>query len=275
MKTGILNRQRVLKAAVQARQMLGLGPRVRSLYRAPLDLLFPPECVSCGSQMVTISGNYTAERLLCTECVEQLALFTGAMCSRCGAPLPDGAAPGDKDCYRCRGHKLWFDEAVAAGEYTDRLRELVLRMKPKTGDRVSLALGELLWHHCQERLRRLEADVVAPVPMHWRRRFAHGTNSAAVLAEVLARRLELPMAAGLLRRRRHTPPQFTLTPPQRWTNVRRVFAVARGHRLRKARVVLVDDILTSGATCSEAARALKQAGAERVTVVVVARALAH
>jgi ComF family protein len=174
---------------------------------------------------------------------------------------------------RCRGHKLWFDETFAAGLYASRLRELVLRMKQSEGDPLSLAVGQLIWRQCGERLRSADADVVVPIPLHWRRRLARRTNSAAVLAEVLAGRLRVPLATGLLRRRRHTRRQVELTPHQRWDNVRNAFSVRGGYHLNKARVLLVDDILTTGATCSDAARALRKAGAIRVTVAVAARAV--
>ena len=94
-----------------------------------------------------------------------------------------------------------------------------------------------------------------------------------MLAEVLAGRLRLPLATGLLRRRRHTRRQFDLTPHQRWDNVRHAFSVRGGYHLNKARVLLVDDILTTGATCSEAARALREAGARKIIVAVAARAI--
>jgi ComF family protein len=157
--------------------------------------------------------------------------------------------------------------------YAGLWRELVLRMKRADGDSVSLAMGELLWRQCGERLTAVDADVVVPIPLHWRRRLAHRTNSAAVLAEVLAGQLRKPLAERLLRRRRHTAKQSELTPPQRWKNVREAFSVRAGYYLKKAHVLLVDDILTTGATCSEAARALRAAGAEQVTVAVAARAI--
>jgi predicted amidophosphoribosyltransferase len=102
---------------------------------------------------------------------------------------------------------------------------------------------------------------------------AHRTNSAAILSEVLSRKLEVPFAERLLRRRKHTQPQSSVTPSQRWDNVRHAFSVRNGYHLNQAHVLLVDDILTTGATCSEAARALRKAGAARITVVVVARAI--
>jgi predicted amidophosphoribosyltransferase len=168
---------------------------------------------------------------------------------------------------------MWFDETIAAGLYVGRLRDLLLRMKQAAGDPLSLAMGNLVWRHCGDRLKAAQPHVVAPIPLHWRRRLVHRTNSAARLAEVLADRLQLPLAEGLLRRCRHTVRQFDLTPPQRWDNVRHAFSIRAGHHLREAHVLVVDDILTTGATCSEAARALRKAGAARVTIAVVARAI--
>jgi ComF family protein len=155
------------------------------------------------------------------------------------------------------------------------MRQWLLQVKRRQGDLLSLAAGRLIWQHHQDRLTAAKPDVVVPIPMHWRRRWSHGTNSAAVVGEVLAGRLRTPLADGLLRRRRYTPPQFSLPPSERKANVRGAFAVRVGYHLNQASVILVDDILTTGSTCSEAARALKRAGAARVTVVVAGRTMSH
>ena len=203
---------------------------------------------------------------------------------RCGAPIPaidlgaglvESALPKSQGCFRCAGRKMWFHETIALGHYSGKLREAILRMKQAEGDSLSLAMGRLAWQQRGERLAKLGVDVVAPIPLHWRRRLEHRTNSAAILAEVLAAPLGVPLAVGLLRRGRPTLRQFDLNPPERWKNVRGAFSVRAGYYLRKAHVLLVDDVLTTGATCSEAAKALRTAGAERVTVAVVARAMGN
>jgi ComF family protein len=248
---------------------LSLGP----LRDAVLDLAFPPACVGCHAEIVSrdpIGGN----AMVCGECRHQLAAFVGATCHRCGAKTPD-VTQSHAECAMCRNVKLWFDEAVAFGEYDGLLGQWLLRMKRSRGDLISLAVGQMIWERLRERLREMRPDVVVPVPMHWRRRWMHGTNSAAVLAEVLADGLHVPLASGLLRRLRHTPPQFSLPPSQRRANVRKAFAIRPGYHLQQASVLLVDDILTTGATCSEAARALKRAGAARVMVAVAARTMTH
>jgi ComF family protein len=261
---------------------LGLAAAA-ALRRATMELVFPGTCVSCHAELDG-DDSRSGDLPFCGDCYGSLELLDEPWCARCGAPVPNlgagsagenGEAKKGNDCFRCRGTKLWFDEVIAAGLYRGRLRELLLSMKRAEGDSVSLAVGQLVWQLRRERLEPLQADVVAPIPSHWRRRFEHGTNSAALLAEVLARRLGVPLAVGLLRRRRHTERQFDLTPPQRWKNVRQAFAARAGYHLRQAHVLVCDDILTTGATCSEAARALRQAGATRVTVVVAARAISE
>jgi predicted amidophosphoribosyltransferase len=249
---------------------------VAALPRATMELVFPAACVSCRAEL-DADESHATNLPFCEVCFESLDLLHEPMCRRCGGPLPllHPLPPGEgfKGCYRCRGRKMWFDETIAAGLYEGRLRELLLRMKTDKGDPLSLAMGQLVWQLRRERLAALKVDVVAPIPLHWRRRLAHRTNSAAVLAEVLAGRLGVAMADGLLRRRRPTRPQSELTPPKRWENVRQAFCVGASHHLVKAHVLLVDDILTTGATCSEAARTLRKAGAERVTIAVLARAI--
>jgi ComF family protein len=211
------------------------------------------------------------ESPFCPECVGQLKLLDGPTCVRCGADVPGKIAR--ERCHLCRGTRLWFDEAVALGRYDGTLRDWLLRMKDGRHESLALPLAELFWLRRRERLEAMRPDVVVPVPMHWRRRLARGTNSPVLLAERLAGRLGVPLAGELLRRTRHTPPQFSLPPSERPANVRGAFRVRTGYHLERARVLLVDDILTTGSTCSAAARALKQTGASLVAVAVAARTI--
>lgn len=263
--------------AASLRPRLDVLGAAKFMRRGLADLVFPPSCANCHAEL-----DVQQEVPLCDECLNGMEFFGEPMCVKCGAPLPSvisknggstSVLPKRKDCIHCAGRKMWFDETLALGLYSGKLREIILRMKPGQGDSLSLAMGHLIWQQRRERLEKIEADVVAPIPLHWRRRIVHRTNSAAVLAEVLSGRLGLPLAERLLRRSRSTVRQFDLTPPERWKNVRRAFSLRAGYHLRDAHVLLVDDVLTTGATCSEAARALRSAGAQRVTVAVLARAM--
>jgi ComF family protein len=236
-----------------------------------LQLVYPGICAACGGECDEGQLPYR-EVLLCRKCIDDFDLSTGPACNRCAASLPAGVLKSEQ-CPHCAGRRLRFQRAIAAGRYRGAFRDMILKMKRAEGNWVSLAVGRLVWERCQSSLREEIPDIVVPVPMHWRRRIVHGTNSAALLAEVLAQRLQKPLANRLLRRRRHTAPQFSLSTRQRRANVRGCFAARPGKMLAGAHVLLVDDIMTSGATCNEAARVLRQAGASRVTVVVAARAV--
>jgi ComF family protein len=129
-----------------------------------------------------------------------------------------------------------------------------------------------LWaEHLEAPLQDLHADAVVPVPLHWRRRWRRGYNQSLALAHGLAGRLHLPCRPSWLRRIRHTPEQTRQTPSARHSNVRRAFQATVNLQAAET-VLLVDDVMTTGATASEAAAALRQAGASRVVVAVLARA---
>jgi ComF family protein len=145
-------------------------------------------------------------------------------------------------------------------------------MKHRQGETLAAALAELLVRRRQADLEAFRPDLVAPVPMHWWRRLGRGFNSPDVLAQVLARALRVPWAAELLVRRRNTIPQMRLAPKMRFQNLRGALRLRADGAIAGRRVLLVDDILTTGATCSEAARVLKQADAAWVGVAVLARA---
>ena len=165
-----------------------------------------------------------------------------------------------------------FARAVALGNYEGLLRNAVLRMKRDTEEPLSAALAELLFQRREAALAALAADVVVPAPMYWLRRLARGTNSPEIVAERLARRLRLPCVPRMIRRLRNTRPQGALARQERLENVRGAFRLRHGCDVSGARVLLVDDILTTGATCGEIARQLLTAGAVEVSVAVLARA---
>jgi ComF family protein len=230
------------------------------------DLVFAPQCAFCDAPL-----DESSPALLCAACCRELLKSDAPRCPRCAQTVPAEFSVGP-DCPRCRGAKLRFDAATALGGYEGSLRRAVLRLKYPGGEALATALAELFWRERGRELTAAPIDVVAPVPMHWRRRLVRGANSPELVAEALGRRLALPVARGLLVRRRNTLPQADLPPSQRFRNLRGAFRPGAGYALKAARVLLVDDILTTGATCSAAVRVLHRAGAEMVRVAVLARA---
>jgi ComF family protein len=240
----------------------------RRAARGGLDLAYPGRCCGCDKEL----GESETRGSLCSACATSLATRDGSLCRRCGATLADDGPPVD-DCRFCRGHRLGFDAVIALGRYDGVLRRMVLKTKRQTHESISTALGHLLADRRREPLAALEATLVVPIPMHWWRYLLRGTNSPEILAGCLGRQFHLPVAR-VLSRCRHTAPQKDLLPRQRFLNMAGAFRIRRGQtgRLTGSHILLVDDILTTGATCSEAARVLKRAGAARVTAVVLARA---
>lgn len=234
---------------------------------AGVNLLFPPHCAYCHADM---AGNRDGV-LLCTDCRLLLGPESWPCCRRCGAmgSAEDGSPDG---CERCGDTPLRFSAVIPLGAYRDDLRGVVLRMKRSSHELLSAAMGRLLALRRADRLAALNVDLIVPVPMYWTRRLRRGTNSAEILAQRLGKDLRVPVGGRVLRRRRNTLPQADLLPKERFRNVRGAFCVRSGYRLDGLRVLLVDDVLTTGATCSEAARMLKQAGADMVAVAVIARA---
>jgi ComF family protein len=176
-----------------------------------------------------------------------------------------------EDCVRCRDRHYHFQAALALGIYQDDLRDAVIRMKQALHEPLTLSMGCLLAETLHERLTEPRPDVIVPVPAHWSKRLLRGVNGPDLLAEALAKRVGIPAVMDLLCCRRRTQKQGTLLPSERQANVRGAFAVRSGYNLQEMHVLLVDDILTTGATASESAKMLRQAGAAHVTVAVVAR----
>ena len=239
--------------------------RIHTFCDAALNLVFPPSCFACGREL---TPNSSCGRILfCADCLDQLQIYEPPFCSRCGC----GQLGSSEFCPHCLNDKLDFDRAIALGDYGGHFREMVLRMKKSSGESLALAVGELMWVYCRDRLREVEADFIVPVPMHWLRRTRRGTNSAAILAEVLGRRLRVPVHPGILRRHRNTLPQSGLSHRQRVRNLSGALALGVSYGLQGTRVLLVDDIMTTGSTCNAATGLLKTAGVVHVTVATAVR----
>jgi ComF family protein len=150
------------------------------------------------------------------------------------------------------------------------LREVILRLKYSSGEELAELLGDLWAENAASRLRELTADTVIPVPLHWWRHWRRGYNQSEALARALARELGLPCRPGWLRRIRNTPKQTNQTPSDRLVNVKGAFKTSVTAAVKGKTILLVDDVLTTGSTCSEAAHVLRTAGAARVIVAVLA-----
>ena len=249
-----------------------------------LDLLCPPICPVC-SEMIEDSLEP-----FCPTCIQRIVTPVGQFCLRCGGRRFVSPNSNNADgCARCRTTNFRFKRVIALGEYEGDLRMFVLRMKTDRTGILAISSARMLAATRHAELGNVQADFVVPVPMHRLRREDRGVNSPDIIAEELARQLKVPLARNLVRRIRQTDLQYTLSHQARAENVSDVFALrppgfwqsminATTSRERKRanlqgkNILLVDDILTTGATCNEIAKVLLSAGAKTVTVVAVARA---
>ncbi|WP_252952968.1 ComF family protein [Siccirubricoccus soli] len=246
----------------------GLRRIGKRLGGAALDLLLPPHCLTCDAP-VQLQGT------LCAACFAGLSFIGAPCCACCGVPFPHAGhgMPGPEGplCEVCVAMPRAFARARAALRYDAGAQKLILPFKH--ADRTELA-GPLALHMARAGAALLaRADLLAPVPLHWRRLFRRRYNQAALLAGRLARHAGKPNVPDLLRRSRATPPLGEMGAAERAAVLADAFRVpARlAPRLAGKRVLLVDDVMTSGATAEACARALLEAGAASVEVLAAAR----
>lgn len=235
--------------------------------RAFLDLLFPPACSLCGKAL----REAETRRGCCQRCCSHFHFEGRPVCFRCSAPQPPASPPTDR-CYFCRKRRYRFAETRALGLYAGTLREAVLRMKRPGQEALTFALAHLLADDLATRPLAAPPDLLIPTPMHWWRRLQRGINGPELLAEVLSQRLQCDCEPRWVRMRRRTAKQGTLAPGERLRNLRGALSVHHRAELTGRHVVVVDDVMTSGATAHEMAKVLRRSGAARVSVLVVARA---
>jgi ComF family protein len=236
------------------------------------SVLFPAPCAIC-SQTLT-----TASRIpVCAQCLDELERISDPICACCGRPLV--AAPSQKAatavvelrCRLCRTDFYGFDRARSFAVYNRALSEVILLLKYERVTSIAGWFGERLAQLALEPGPGWHADVVVPVPLHRDRRRERGYNQAELIAKPVARRLNVRLDANLLIRTKPRPPQLVLSRAEHWNSVRGAYATREGMKIDNLRILLVDDVLTTGATLDACSRALKKAGASAVFGLTVGR----
>ena len=211
---------------------------------------------------------------VCETCWESVHPYEGPECAQCGLFLAQAARlHGTNLCGICRRGAFDFEQARSFGWYEGVLRELIQRFK-YNGFR---PLARPLAHYLRDALARMDAtsfDLILPVPLHRSRERRRGFNQAALLAARMSRLCDIPLGSKDCVRVRDTPPQTGLRGAERRRNVAGAFAVPRPERVRGRRLLLIDDVMTTGATANACAGALKSAGAAGVWVLTLGRARA-
>lgn len=229
-----------------------------------LDMLYPRNCIGCGKP------SPDTFRYICWDCWSDAALIEPPFCDLCGDPVAGSIAHGFV-CYACSAEKPSYDRARSAARYDGVVGEALRQLKYGKGLWLASDMAELMLNCVKAEYPGQRFDWVVPVPLYHVRRRERSYNQSAVLAAGLARRLGAKMSSRLLRRIHPTASQTNLTAAQRLSNVQNAFHHGREKRLAGRRVLLVDDVMTTGATVNACAKALKKGGADSVHVLTVAR----
>jgi ComF family protein len=229
-----------------------------------LDMVYPRSCMGCGK------ASPETFRYICWDCWSDASRIEPPFCRRCGDPVA-GTIEHDFTCYACSAETPWFDAARSAARYDGVVGEALRQLKYGKALWMACDLAELMLGCLKAEFAGLTFDFVVPVPLYPVRRRERGYNQSAILAAELARRIRCPTASRVLRRIHPTASQTNLTAAQRLSNVQNAFQHGRRNRLAGRRVLLVDDVMTTGATVNACARALKRGGAQSVHVLTVAR----
>ena len=242
-------------------------PALTSWLDAGLAFLYPETCQLCNNRRAK-----SAEGLVCSHCWSQVRFIRPPFCERCGLPFV-GDLTTPFECANCREMELHFSAARSAVVASGVVLEAIHRYKYQRALWFEPFLADLLVREAGPMLREQKWDLLVPVPLHPTKKREREFNQAERLAERLSAATGIPLNANWLRRVLPTSTQTRLTREQRAANMRGAFAMASAERLLGERIVLLDDVFTTGATTSACAKVLQTAGAGEVCVWTVARGL--
>ena len=237
----------------------------RIWYRSVLNLIYPMRCVICGEDLDPEGALY-----LCPEHRRRIHFIEESFCSICGKKLYT-LPEDDLICSNCRETKRYFDLGYTTAIYEEIIQTMIHDFKYKGKEFLKYPLRQMVYDGIFRHVNYRDIDIIIPVPLHWRRYMHRRFNQALELARLTSKKLDIPIVKRNLRRIRYTTPQVYISPEERLTNIKGAFQVMDAGALRGKRVMLVDDVLTTGATLNECARVLKKAKVKEITVVTLAQ----
>jgi ComF family protein len=231
------------------------------------DIIFPPRCLTCD-----IILDHHENLPVCPTCFEKIKYITSPLCNCCGIPF-SGADKSDHLCGDCTISKPAFSFARAVGHYDTTFLEAIHSFKYRGKIAYGKILGRLMAQYNYPAINIPDYTLILPVPLHLKRLRERGFNQSVILAREIARRFSTPLDFLTLKRYIYTEPQINLGKKERELNVRGTFKVTDPERITNQKILLVDDVYTTGSTVKECARLLLKEGASSVAVLTLARAV--
>lgn len=242
----------------------------RPVLDAIVSVIFPAPCRICGTMLTR-----AALLPICEGCFRSFQPLRGPVCACCGRPFVSEVMLDAKSpkCFACRRDVYAFDLARSFSPYTDEMVRAIGLLKYEKLTPLGRWFAQRLHEVIQENSALTEIDAVVPVPLHRGRLRERGYNQAELIAKPLARTLGVPVGSYLLVRTKPRPSRLLLSRRERWVTVRGAYEIRKGARVDNLRILLIDDVFTTGATLDACSRALKRAGAKSVAGLTVARAI--
>ncbi len=233
---------------------------LRDTWSGVLDLVYPPFCLVCKEP---------DQSYLCPKCIEQIITLERPFCNKCGIPCD----PTHYYCPECQQREFHFDSACSAGVFDGVLRDAIHALKFSNHIVMAQPLGELMARCFTETRLAGKVDVAVPIPIHRSRLLERGFNQSEELARVLCERVSLPLETRAIVKTKKTKDQVDLPEDRRFANLEGSFFVTSPNAIAGKRVLLIDDVMTTGATLNEAAKTLREAGASAVFGYTLSRKL--
>ncbi|MCL5105578.1 MAG: ComF family protein [Armatimonadetes bacterium] len=230
----------------------------RDIYTGLLDLIYPPFCLVCEKP---------GEEALCAECIEKIDLVGRACCHKCGAPTEE------YECRDCRERVFAFEYARSAAIFEGVLRDAIHRLKYDSRLALADPLAELMVRCFPDTTLPGKVDLIIPIPIHPSRMPERGFNQAKELAARFCKRVRLPIATDVLLKTKKTAHQVDLARDERGINLEGAFVARNADKISGKRILLIDDVFTTGSTLHEAATVLMQVGAKAVYAYTLARSI--
>jgi competence protein ComFC len=240
--------------------------RIKQSMHRVLDLIYPRFCVLCKSKI-----NSRSEYNICAVCAAGIKPIKVPFCLKCGSALDQLSQLRQNGCSKCNNKKYYFDQVLSACKYTGLIKHCIHLFKYQRKRKTANLLGDILIRFLQDNFSKENIDLITAVPLHKHKLQERGFNQSQIIADKLSAHLKIKNSFNNLCRIKKTVSQVSLSAQQRKLNTKGAFSCKYPAEFQNKRILIIDDIFTTGSTLNECARVLKQSGAKTVTCLTIAR----